>query len=261
MRRIGVYAKSNEKSEKVKDRILSFIKEKGLIFDNDNPEVVFVIGGDGTFLKAANNYLDKIDDIAFIGIKTGHLGYFYDFQEEDIPYVFDHLDSLLKNVTKHLLIKAHLKNKDEESLLHAVNEIRIENPFHTLEAEVFLNGQKFEDFNGNGLMVATSIGSSAYNKSLGGAVVDSSIDIMELTEIATIQSSVHRSLGSSFILAKDSSILFRGDFKNVVVGYDNKTFPIGDFTEIEISLSNKRLSIIRPKDYFKFNVIKASFID
>ena len=260
MTKVFVYSKENEESLLVKDKLIKLLNEEHFVLDAIEPDVVFVIGGDGTFLKAVNEYLSVLDKVKFIGIKTGHLGYFYDFKSSDIKVIVKSLETLKKTYSTNSLLRAHLKNKHEEYLLYAINEIRIENPFHTLEADVYINDQQFETFFGNGLVVASSIGSSAYNRSLGGALIDTSLDVMELTEIATIQNNTHHSLGSSYILSKDTKLSFRGDFKNVVVGYDNKTLPIGEFQEIEISIADKKVNIIRPNNYSRFKIIKESFI-
>ena len=259
--RVSIYSKDNLESTQTRNELERVLKANNHVLDDKNPEIIFVIGGDGTFLKAINDRINQLDSIKFVGVKTGHLGYFYDFEKEDFEYVAKNIEELSKNYQVHHLIKAHLNKDNVDTLLYAVNEIRIENPFHTLKADVYINDEYFENFNGNGLMVSSTIGSSAYNKSLGGAVIDNTLDLLELTEIAPILNSQHKSLGSSYVLSKDTSITFKGDFNNVVVGYDNRTHPISEFQEITISVSNKKFSLIHPKDHSKIRVIKDSFIN
>ena len=50
-------------------------KEEGFKLDAESPEIVISIGGDGTMLQAFHNFIDRIPDIAFVGVHTGHLGF------------------------------------------------------------------------------------------------------------------------------------------------------------------------------------------
>ena len=128
--KIGIFYKEDNKD--IAERIKEEAFKKGLQFDDRIPNVVFSVGGDGTFLRAVHKYIDQLDSIKFIGINSGSLGFFYDFCEEAIPQI---LDLLLKDecvIHEHALLKgiANYKNSSEE--MFALNEIRIENPFHTL---------------------------------------------------------------------------------------------------------------------------------
>ena len=66
--------------ELLKDKIQSF----GFTFDNDNPDVVLFVGGDGTFLRAVHQFIDRLDKISFIGLNKGHLGFFSSYSEKEI---------------------------------------------------------------------------------------------------------------------------------------------------------------------------------
>ena len=69
-------------------------------------------------------------------------------------------------------------------------------------ADVIINHVKFESFRGDGISVSTPTGSTAYNKSLGGAVLHPTIEALQLTEISSLNNRVFRTLGSSIIIPK-----------------------------------------------------------
>ena len=73
-------------------------------------------------------------------------------------------------------------------------------------AYVYINDEYLETFRGNGLCVSTASGSTAYNKSLGGAILYSDVGMMQLSEIAGIHHNAYRSLGSSLVLDKKYTI-------------------------------------------------------
>ena len=87
--KIAIYSKQND------SQIVELIKleanKYGFSFDNKNPDVVFSVGGDGTFLRAVHEYLNQAEHIQFIGINSGSLGFLYDFSKEDIQMVKKHM--------------------------------------------------------------------------------------------------------------------------------------------------------------------------
>lgn len=258
MMKIAIHYKKENKE--IIDSIHQEAKKYNFVFDEKEPDIVISIGGDGTFLRAVHTYLDQLDRILFVGINSGTLGFFYDFEKEDIPLLMKMIADSDYRTRKHSLLRGDIKYQDEEDIIYAVNEIRIENPFHTLISDVYINDDKLETFRGNGLVVASSLGSSAYNKSLGGALVDNDIDTMQLTEIAPISNNVYRSLGSSFVLSGDKEIAFMGSFRGSVVGYDYLNMEQKELLSIKITQADKSVNILYSKDHSHIKRIRKSFI-
>ena len=258
--RIGIYY-YKQKNEEIGKIIQEEAIRHGFILDDQYPDVVFSIGGDGTFLRAVHAYIDILEDVHFIGINNGTLGFFYDYNKEDIPHLMDLLKENKLKVKTHRLLQADIKYQNEEETIYAVNEIRIENPFHTLIADVSVDDEFLETFRGNGLVVSSALGSSAYNKSLGGAIIDHDLDAMELTEIASIQNNIYRSLGSSFVISNDKEISFSGSFNGAVVGYDHLNCDKHDaLVYINIYCSDKTVKIIHGEEHSYINKIRKSFV-
>lgn len=240
----------------IKNTLLKECDDRGFIYDENNPEIAFVIGGDGTFLRAIHKYIDIVNDIKFIGIRSGSLGFFYDFIEEDIKTIFFALDNDDYLIDSHHLIECDFSNKK----IYAVNEIRFENPFHTLVNKVKIDGYELETFHGNGLLICNELGSSAYNKSLGGSLISHNLKLLELTEISTIQNNAYRSLGSSLISPRETIFTFEGNFSSLVIGYDHLTCETDGANLITVKSSKKELHIIYLKDHNYLKSIKRSFI-
>ena len=257
--KIGIFYKTEKK--KIVYQITKLCEENGFILDNDNPDVVFTIGGDGTFLRAVHRYIDKLDKILFVGINSGSLGFFYDFKKEDISLVFELLNHKTYLIKEHSLIKGVATYEKSEKTIYAVNEIRIENPFHTLICDVAINNEELETYRGNGLLVSSSLGSSAYNKSLGGALIDNDLETLELTEIAGLGNNLYRSLGSSIVLKGDKQIVVTGQLNDAVIGFDFSNIrPDDKLLKLEVSYSNKKFKVIHSPNYSYINKIRKSFI-
>ena len=257
--KIGIYYK--QENHKIVEQIKKEIKKYELSIDNRKPDIVFSVGGDGTFLRAVHMYMDRLNEIHFIGINSGSLGFFYDFSKEEIPQIVESIANKTYALKEHALLKGEVKFKKSETTIYALNEIRIENPFHTLISDVFINKEKLENYRGNGLIVASTLGSSAYNKSLGGALIDNDLDALELTEIAGIQNNVYRSLGSSLVIKGDKSLSFSGQLGNSVVGYDHLNIQNDDsLLELKVSYCEKKVKIIYSENHSYIQKIRKSFV-
>ena len=257
--KIGIFSKNENKE------IISLIEEEihnyGYVLDNKNPDVVFSIGGDGTFLRAIHQYVDQLDSICFIGINSGSLGFLYDFTKDEIPEIFKKLSEGKCNVKEYPLLQGVASYKGSKETIYALNEIRIENPFHTLISDVIVGEDKLETYRGNGLIVSSSLGSSAYNKSLGGALIEPDLCALELTEVAGIQNNAFKSLGSSLIIKGDKVIAFKGELTNSVVGYDYLNIQKNDTLEkLEVSYSNKKVKIIYSDNHSYIQRVRKSFV-
>ena len=254
--KFAIFKKSDKDVSGAINTLIKECEHFGFSFDEENPDFVFVLGGDGTFLKAVHHYFDKLDKIKFVGIRFGTLGFFYDFDGEDISYLVELLASGNYLEESHRLIECDLSDKT----IYAVNEIRFENPFHTLVCSVSVNDEQLEMFHGNGLLVCSELGSTAYNKSLGGAVISRELNVLQLTELSTIQNNKYRSLGSSFILPSDTVFTFEGDFTNVVIGYDHLTCECAGVNTFKVRASNKEVHIIYDKNHNSLTALRRSFI-
>jgi len=143
----------------------------------------------------------------------------------------------------------------------AVNEVRVENPFHTFVTDVLIDDQPLQTFRGTGLIVASTLGSSAYNKSLGGALVDVSTPSLQLTEMATIQNNAYRSLGSSLVLDSKRVITFKGDFKKAIFGYDYLLVNQEEVIEkVKVKLSKKSFRLYHQQQHPYFDTLKKTFV-
>lgn len=237
------------------------LSKDGFVYDEENPDYVFFLGGDGTFLRSVHKYIDIVDRIKFVGLNAGTLGFFLDYSTRDIDNLIN--DLLSGNVLEasYPLLQATVISKKETRQIYAVNEVRIENPFKSLVCDVSINEHKLETFAGNGLIVASSLGSSAYNKSLGGAVIEHNLPLLEISEIASIQNNAYRSLASSLVVGGDRVVSFFGKLDEVVIGYDHELIKdMRRVNEIKITLSDKKITLIRKVDHNYIDVLRKAFI-
>ena len=248
------------KPEKMSLEFISEIKEKvlsyGFELDDSHPDIVLFIGGDGTFLRTVHQYFNQLEKVKFVGLCKGHLGFFYSYDEKEIDALLSDLKRDACKKESHYLLKALVDNEE----IYAINEIRIESPFHTLISDVYINDDFLETFRGNGLVASTALGSTAYNKSLGGAVIYPNIPLVELSEIAPINNTIYTSLHSSLVVDKDSQIVLKTKTENILVGYDHLTKNIKLASSISLQLSNKKVELLRKSDYSYTKLLNSKFV-
>lgn len=235
MRRYIIECKQDELSKDIKNKLISAF-EGFMIYDQNNPELVISVGGDGTMLYCVHKYEKVLDKVAFIGLHTGTLGFLTDYQKEEIDMFINEVkENNFAFYNRHLL-EIHT-NKGQYI---ALNELRIENNLRSQVLDVYINNEFLETFRGNGLCVCTASGSTAYNKSIGGAVVCSGAGIMQLSEIAGIHHNAYRSLGSPLILDRSHTIHFESsDFKGAILGIDQHVYDLEGIASIDVKLSHQ----------------------
>lgn len=259
--KFDIFTKGDPRSLNLENDLLLRMNSLSDWKKDSHPDIVVFIGGDGTFLRAVQYYKDRLDQITFIGVHTGTLGFFCDYHETELGKLVADLPEAGELAHRYRLLQLtrHF-DSGEESFL-AVNEVRLENPFHTLVSDVFIDGTLLETFRGNGLIVASTLGSSGYNKSLGGALINTKLETMQLTEVATLQNNAFRSLGSSLVLAADQQITLKGDFKNAVIGYDHLVIPSMEAViSLDITLSDQTFAIVHQNNRQYPEILRKSFI-
>jgi NAD+ kinase len=252
--------RDDQQSRLIKTKLETKLNLAGHVFNSKQPDLLIFVGGDGTFLRSIQTYLHLLDSIIFVGIHTGTLGFFCEFHDTQINDLVKSIPIMKRSSAEYALVELTLIGKNKHSF-YAVNEVRVENPFHTFVTDVFIDNQSLQTFRGTGLIVASTLGSSAYNKSLGGALVDVTKPTLQLTEMATIQNNAYRSLGSSLVLDAKRIISFKGDFKKAIFGYDYLLANIDEnIVELTASLSDKTFKLYHQKQTPYFDTLKKTFV-
>lgn len=229
-----------------------------MIYDEEHPELVISVGGDGTMIYSVHKYLNQLDEVSFIGIHTGTLGFLTDYQSDECEQFVEDIRRNEYHVYNRCLLEATMGTKT----YLALNEIRLENNRRSQVIGVYINGDFFETFRGNGLCVSTASGSTAYNKSLGGAVINSGAGLMQMSEIAGIHHNAYRSLGSSLILDWTHTIHFESDnFDGAILGVDNYVFDLKGEQSIDVKIAPVKARFVEYKRVPFIKRLKRSFLN
>ena len=256
-----VYTYESDISKQLELELLKKLIAAGVEIDSENPDIVFTIGGDGTVLKAIHHYLELIDNIKFIGIHIGHLGYYTDWLPEELDELVDFVRNSNLQVESYPLLQACLNDLDSSKNLYALNEFTILNAKRTQHLNVIINGLFLESFRGTGVCVCTPTGSTAYSKSLGGALLYPNIEAFQMTEIASINNNVYRTIGSPLIFPKEQVLsLTSENWDGMVLTQDHLSFDISNVSSIELTLSDKKVRFIKREEALFWKRVKQHFL-
>ena len=234
--KFSIEVRNDEVSEKIGLKLKEFLLSSDMEEDKSNPDYVFAIGGDGTVLRTFNKYIDNLDNIKFLSIHTGHLGFYTDYSAQNYEKIFFDMLALKPKIEQYplLRVKAYCANGDLVSDYCSLNEITVNN--HT--------------------------GSTAYNKSLGGAVIHPQLPLYQVTEIAALNNLVYRTLGNPLILSQNDELMIKPmSMENHRITVDHMHFNYDSVAKIKITLEkDKKISFIRYNEDSFWQRVKRSFI-
>ena len=262
-KKVALLASRNPKSEVVSKELWKRLREENFILTPKNPDIVISIGGDGMLLSAFHKYEKLIDRVRFVGIHTGHLGFYTDYRDFEVENLVENLKLDTVARVSYPILNVKVKLTDGRIVeMKALNEATIKRLSKTMVADIIINNVPFERFRGDGISVSTPTGSTAYNKSLGGAVLHPTIEALQIAEVASLNNRVYRTLGSSIVVPKKDKIVIEPKHSDrYSIAVDNKTIIYDNIDCIEYQIDNSKIHFVASPSHTSFwNRVKDAFI-
>jgi NAD+ kinase len=231
-----------------------FIKEKlsyepdceGLFnLSNDewkNVDMVFSIGGDGTFLETVNMIKDK--GIPVLGINSGRLGFLSNVSKDGIPLALDQVLKGEYDLEKRSLLEIQTKKDDFGDNNFALNEIALQKHVSSsmIKINAYYNDELINTYWSDGLIVSTPTGSSAYSLSCGGPIVHPNSNIFVITPIAP-----HNLTVRPLVISDEGTIKLKLEKtnKSAKLSLDYKSVHRPFLEEIIIKKANFSVNLVR----------------
>lgn len=227
--------------------------------DETRSDLVIVLGGDGTLIHTASS-----TDIPILGINVGRFGFLTAIEADDWQKAVDLVLVGKYVVSQRMTIaaetvksQAHSRSVLGRSKAHsgsetgkytAVNEIVVKGMYRVINLEILINGQKLMGTSGDGVIVATQTGSTAYSLSAGGPIVDPQLDCFLVTPV-----NAHGLPVPSVVLSPNDQIeikLISGEDVSLIVdGHEHKKVAAGQSIKVEKGKSKVKL-VYFDKEYF-----------
>lgn len=243
-------------SQKLKQHFPEIVVGKTISITPDEAEavkdadIIIAMGGDGTMLHTA--HLVKEIDKPLLGINTGKLGFMANIQPSQIE---DALQSVVDG--KYLLDKRQMlmATTEDESRYYALNEFLFsrKDTSSMITLEVEYDGSLINRYWADGLIISSPTGSTAYNLSAGGPIIQPNTPVMVVTPI-----NPHTLTTRPLVLPSIRPLTVRslGPFDHILFSYDGIVQPHNSKLDIEIIQSDFSVDLIQLPDQNYFETLR-----
>lgn len=232
----------------------SMINVMGQDFDImcQSADILVTLGGDGTLISAVRrSYKYKIP---VLGVHAGKLGFLADFDMDELNTFIPRLKSGDFRIDKRAMLQASINSNGEEKNVVAFNDIVLTRSSISkmIHLETYVDGRSFNTYYGDGVIVSTPTGSTAYNLSCGGPVLFPLTQVFVITPI-----SPHSLTQRPVVLPGQYAIEVKTPDKSALAVIDGQDmYEFGEDDIITIHLAKESARLIHRKEFNYFEVLK-----
>ena len=237
---------------------LGVVTERGEVVDHTvlprKSDLIVAMGGDGTMLAAAR-LVGKWEK-PLLGINMGGLGFLTEISVEDMYEKMEHLISEKFAIEKRMVLSAHVFPDPDKNYYYALNDVILDRgkSLRLIEIEVTINGEYFNTYVSDGIIVATPTGSTAYSLSAWGPIVVPSLESIILNPICP-----HTLTARPTLIPADSKITLKVhlyDSEALLSMDGQKNINIFSDTVVEICKGDFYVNLVNFPDHSFFNRLR-----
>ncbi|MDE6341227.1 MAG: NAD(+)/NADH kinase [Muribaculaceae bacterium] len=208
-------------------------------------DVAVSVGGDGTFLRTARRLAGS--GIPIAGVNTGHLGYLAHFSLDDPAALLGGISDGSLHLNQRRMISVICDDLPDGFICEALNEIAVlkDDSASMINVHVELDGYYLADYRADGLIVSTATGSTAYNLSVGGPILQPELDCMVLAPVAP-----HSLTLRPIVISGSSSLRLTMESRtgSYRLGVDGYSCVLNDETTLELRAAPYSVWLLTPPD-------------
>lgn len=228
-------------------------------------ECAIVLGGDGTLIRCATHLMNL--NIPILGINLGTIGFLAEIEKHHIREALDRLFADDYNIENRLMLCGELngakrKSSDNDSFTgHALNDIVITRKglSRIISLQILVNDQLVDDYRGDGVIISTPTGSTAYNLSAGGPIITPMADVMVITPICP-----HSLSPRSVVVSADDLVRVvvrrskKTQYDEAIATFDGQTVvDLGTDDEILIKKAQHSTKLIRLNQTGIYEILRS----
>lgn len=265
MKRILIHNNDKKCTLEIKKKLIEILESSKYKIVKESPELIIVIGGDGTMLSAIKRF--KYEKIPFLGINTGTLGFLPSLLPDDVENIITIIENKNYKKEHYPLLKLTGETIYGKKFDHyAFNEIVIKHIEPKLmRAEIFFNEKPFNYFTGDGFIISTAIGSTGYSIWAGGVATHSALDIFQVTPLNPNDNSVNRPLKTSMVVPLETILdinIIKAQKRKVIVACDGKKVTNNYISKLRVEKSkHHEIIILKNNNFDYFDLYKNKIID
>ena len=254
-----LFINDNQKSLDVSKIVRKKLQDNGFV-ESEEYDLAIAIGGDGSFLRMVKR-ANFNSEVLYVGINAGTLGF---AQEVNLSNIDEFIQNIKENKYRVEMVgiqKTKVVTKNETSIFYSLNEIAIrDKELNTVVLNILIDDVELEEYHGDGILIATSFGSTAYNLSFGGSIIYNDFHTLQITPIAPLNNKAYRSLLNSLVLPEDKTIKVIPRLGNLLIAVDGENKIYDNVSYIETSVEDKKIKCLRNLDYNFSKKINEKFL-
>lgn len=235
----------------------SFDIEKQDLKDID---LLVVLGGDGTLLGIARSLNDSFN-APILGINIGNLGFLTSVEISDIDNALNKLEEKRYKIVDRMMLSCKVESNENNEELNALNDVVLARGTlsRMVKFKIFVDDKMYTTFRGDGLIIATPTGSTAYSFSAGGPFVYPELELITITPICP-----HTKSMQTIILKGDSVIEICAEHADEIVYLTvdgQKAIKVNHETSVKVSKNKKSVKLLLFDDYDYFKVLRSKILN
>lgn len=252
IKNIKLFVNKNDKSlstaKLIKDKLIS----NGFIIDDKKYDLGIAVGGDGSFLRMIkqNNFNSEI---YYVGINVGHLGFLQEVKLDEIDNFIEELKLKKYKIEEIGIQETIINSKDYINHFpefYSLNEIIVrDKDLKVLKLDISIEKDLLEKFMGDGILISTSLGSTAHNLSYGGSIIYPTFSSLQITPMGPINSKVYRTLFNSVVIPNKKEITLIPENKKLIITIDGVNNIYDNVDSITTKIDDKKIKCLRLSHY------------
>ena len=262
VRRVGIVANPSV-SEGYADALMSLLKKRNVEVERfTSPtgeeedgqlreiDLVFVLGGDGTMLRASRMYPGRV----LVGVNLGRVGFMSGMRPEELESGVEKVLNGALNVQEYRMLEVDV---GEETFLAANDAVLLKERVHQIASvEVSIGGEDLLSYQCDGLVAATPLGSTAYALSAGGPLVSGDVPCYILVPIAP-----HSLVSRPLVLGEDQKVELRVTERPALLSLDgNEPIHVPDGGRVKLGLARETVKIGRTDEWSWWRAVRRTFL-
>ena len=211
----------------------------------EDTSLVISIGGDGTFLRAARWVGRR--EIPILGVNTGHLGFLAGCGMDEVEDMIGKICRGDVAIERRMLLHVESRDLPDKVWPYALNDVSLlkEECASMITVQARVNGNYLADYRADGFVVSTPTGSTAYNLSAGGPILEPTIDCMSLVAVAP-----HTLTVRPLVIGGDSELELKIDSRTdeFRLSLDGESYPLPAVERVKIRRADFSTLLVRKKD-------------
>ena len=214
-------------------------------------KVIVSLGGDGNFIATCRRAAQS--EAYIYGVHTGHLGFLTDSTLDEFGEFLDQFLNGIYDIERPYMLRANFNKNGIITTKLAFNDIVLmrKKIDTTSYIDAFLNSKHFNSYFGDGVIISSAMGSTAYNMSAGGPIIHPLCDAYSVTPICS-----HSLTQRPLVLPREFRLEFRSNDDVVVLIDGQDRFDLIEFDSVDIGVSDIRVNLLRQKGRDYFGVLK-----